>query len=323
MNRTKTDRQLPDANAEEATSTVVLSTSGNYYVDIRILLPPDLIDASVLPNVPPVLDLSYLDWAFAGTSSSTVRTRRLSSNSTKSSSSSSLKPLTPTEEKGKKDTGNAHTRSASGGKLVVIRQCTWTHWVDSRGPVSKQTHSDSRAASGAQSPASPVTPSDWTDTGNIYPTDKENEFLEKGRMMNDKGVMQDMEELWRDFTPQRLPGEANAASIVLKAENKILGVRGMVIRVGGWCQGIIRSSNGEIGVERWRFGSSGFIDGMVKRYDDSATQQQAGKWQKIFKLGKMSLPCESACLKSDELGEGDSIMHGGLNWTVVESQRLV
>ena len=289
-------------------------------MDIRILLPPDVIDASsVLPAVPPVLDLSYLDWAFAGTSSSTVRTRRSSSNSSKSGSSSVIKPLTPTEDKGK---DNAHTRSASGGKLVRIKQCTWTHWVDSRGPVSKQTHSDSKATSGVQSPSSLVTPDDWADTGNIYPTDKQNEFLEKGRMMNDKGVLQDMEELWRDFTPQRLPGEAKAMSIVLKAENKVLGVKGMVIRVGGWGQGIIRSSNGEIGIERWRFGSGGFIDGMVKRYDDSAAQQQPGKWQKIFKLGKMSLPCESACLKSHEWREGDSIMHGGLSWTVVEHETL-
>lgn len=233
-----------------------------------------------------------------------------------------MKPLTPKDENKREDGVSFHSRSNSGGKITTIRQCTWTHWVDSRGPVSIHTHSDSKATLGTQPPPSPVTPDDWTDTGTIYPTDKENETLEKGRMLNDRGMMQDMEELWRDFIPQRLPGEEKAVSIALTAENKVLGTKGMVIRVGGWCQGIIRSSNGEIGVERWRFSPGGLLDGLVKRYDDSAPQQQEGRWHKIFKLGKMSLPCESACLKSYETQKDESITHGGLKWTVIEKQLM-
>ena len=289
------------------------------------MLPTHLKDTSILQsaNTEPQLDLSHLDWAFAGTVSSTHTTRRLSNHSGKNGSGSAVKPLTPKEEKKREDGVSFHSQSDSGGKMITIKQCTWTHWVDSRGPVSIHTHSDSKTALGAQSPASPATPDDWIDTGTIHPTDKENEFLEKGRMLNEKGIMQDMEELWRDFTPQRLPGEAKALSIALTAENKVLGSKGMVIRIGGWCQGIIRASNGEIGIERWRFSSGGLLDGLVKRYDDSASPQQEGKWHKIFKLGKMSLPCESACLKSYELQEGDSITHGGLKWTVIEKELLV
>ncbi|KAF2621763.1 hypothetical protein BU25DRAFT_378919 [Macroventuria anomochaeta] len=61
----KSIRWLPQ-NAHEPTSTVVLSSAGRKFVDIRILNSLDK-DAE---DQPEILDSSRLDWAIAGTSSS-------------------------------------------------------------------------------------------------------------------------------------------------------------------------------------------------------------------------------------------------------------
>ncbi|OTA00360.1 hypothetical protein A9Z42_0079780 [Trichoderma parareesei] len=61
-------RWLPD-EASEPTSTLVLTSPERRFVDIRV----SLADCSdVLPDTEQILPLSRLDWAIAGTSSSTV-----------------------------------------------------------------------------------------------------------------------------------------------------------------------------------------------------------------------------------------------------------
>ncbi|KAJ9129642.1 hypothetical protein NKR19_g10267, partial [Coniochaeta hoffmannii] len=81
----------------EPTSTLVLTSPGRHFVDVRILLPLD----SSLPLSP-----EKLDWAFAGTSTST--------------------PLPPS---------SATTTSSSDacdGPEVRHLAAEWRHWVDSR-----------------------------------------------------------------------------------------------------------------------------------------------------------------------------------------------
>lgn len=134
--------------------------------------------------------------------------------------------------------------------------------------------------------------------------------------------MTDYEELWRDLPPQKLTHEPGALSFVLKAENKVLGTRGLIIRVGSWCQGVIRSG-ADIGVERWRFGGvpllgggeGALLDGAIGRVDEGLTKNM---WERVVKIGEMSLPCQVCWEKGWELKVGEEVVSGGLKWEVVE-----
>jgi hypothetical protein len=318
-----------------------LTSKTNYYIDIRVLKPSHEPSAFETPVASTVLPVSRLDWAFAGTTESILRSRRQSSSTSSNHSgtgSGNVLPkdlsMTPVKEiteneastglKEKEETKNSpggsshHNRSSSSGgtKSTTVRQSTWIHWVDSRFTRSRRTHSEVQTC-GNQSPSSP-TPDDWVDTGMIYPTDKENESLERGRMPHpDTGIMQDYEELWRDLTPQRVPGEC-LVSFVMKAENPILGTKGLIIRVGTWCEGIICSGN-DIGVERWRFGPAGIgLEGLSLSLNENPPEEENSRWHRIVKIGEMSLPCHVCWEKWYDLNPGDDITSGGLKWEVKE-----
>ena len=281
------------------------------------------------------MPVSRLDWAFGGTAESTLHTRRQSSsaNSTGSGNKDKLKELTSITPEGSKAQGDGntsptdpqphHKRKQSGPAASTSRHTTWTHWVDSRHSkgirsslgASKTPHS---ATFAGKSPDY-----DWVDSGTIYPTDKDNESLEKGRMPNpETGLMTDYEELWRDLPLLRLPHEPGLITFVLQAENKILGTRGLVIRIGSWCQGVIRSG-ADLGVERWRYGGvvppggsePGLVD-LTGGIGDGIGGEH--KWERLAKVGEMSLPCQVCWEKGWELKVGEEVVSGGLKWEVVE-----
>ena len=137
------------------------------------------------------------------------------------------------------------------------------------------------------------------------------------------GALTDYEELWRDLPLQKLPHEQGILSLVLKAENKVLGTRGLIVRIGSWCQGVIRSGN-DIGVERWRFGGVPIVGGgeagLVEGAVGGGIEDAAGrnKWERIAKIGEMSLPCQVCWEKGWQLEVGEEVVCGGLKWGVVE-----
>ncbi|KAI4146469.1 MAG: hypothetical protein LQ340_005923, partial [Diploschistes diacapsis] len=333
---------IPDGDFSETTSTLVLTSQTNHYVDIRIFKPRYIASAFETPYTKSTLPTSRLDWAFAGTAESTTYTRRQSSSSASSSSASKdkLKELTPldSDQSKNQDQGNPpsteaastnsyHKRIQSGSKTITARRTTWTHWVDSRHSKGIRSSIGASRASNPSSILSEIHPSastdDFIDTGTIYPTERDNECIEKGRMPHpDTGLMTDYEELWRDLPPQKLTHEPGALSFVLKAENKVLGTRGLIIRVGSWCQGVIRSG-ADIGVERWRFGGvpllgggeGALLDGAIGRVDEGLTKNM---WERVVKIGEMSLPCQVCWEKGWELKVGEEVVSGGLKWEVVE-----
>lgn len=96
---------------------------------------------------------------------------------------------------------------------------------------------------------------------------------------------------------------------------------GMVVRVGGWCQGLMKVA-GQVTAERWAKG-------------------RAGKWERVVRIGAGLLPCMVACMDRDESGvprggrywrqacglgfvvektvvEGDRVLVEGVEWAVVE-----
>ena len=148
----------------------------------------------------------------------------------------------------------------------------------------------------------------------MFPT-SEVDTLERGRGIHpDTGLEADYEELWRAVPVKRVPFDrGELVSMVLKAENKDLGTRGMIIRVGGWCQGVLRVA-GEMGVERWRYGGG---DTVIDSLDGKVEPALRG-WERVARVGEKSLPCQVTWDRFAELGEGKEVVSGGLKWSVVE-----
>ncbi|KAK1755438.1 hypothetical protein QBC47DRAFT_445527 [Echria macrotheca] len=229
-------RWLPDPPSEP-TSTIVLTSPERRFVDIRILREPEPSPDGILPP-------SSLDWAIAGTSTST-------SSSTPGSSSPS--------------------------------HSTWTHWIDSRHPLN---------------------PESFSDAGDMYPQ-PDGTVLERGSMVNPStSILTKYEELWRDepVVPDHLNSEGKPVCVVLelgRGEGEGGKKRGMVVRLGQYCQALVRDGDSVL-VERMRW------DG------------ETGMWVRLVRIGEGEMPVEWAAYFGGEATVGDEVKVGGDVWTVVE-----
>ncbi|KAK8194183.1 hypothetical protein M8818_007371 [Zalaria obscura] len=240
----KSTPDTPGTPATEPTSTLVLTSAGRRFVDIRIYKPRDGSDEPDLPNEGG--PLTRLDWAFAGTSSS--------------------QPY-PQQQQHASQGPTSHSK--------------WTHWVDSR----------------TEDPTAVV------DEGDMYAQPDGVHALEVGSMVNpDTGKMQQYEEFWRDERAELAGdggGKGKRACVVLTLEDEAAGARGVVVRVGQWCQGILKVK-GEVTVERW-----GWVGG------------EKGGWKRVVRLGRMFLPCALA-FEVGRVVEGSKVSYGDYRWTVTE-----
>ncbi|KAG4280369.1 hypothetical protein FPRO06_11702 [Fusarium proliferatum] len=134
-----------------------------------------------------------------------------------------------------------------------------------------------------------------SDAGFMYP--QPNDLtLEKGSMVNpDTGIDTAYEELWHDATPTAVPGEPAVRALVLQTEDEKNGVRGSVVRLGCYAQGLIRVGE-HISLERWEW-----KDG----------------WKRAIRMGDAELPIQKI-LGEEALREGDTVDVGGREWKVIE-----
>lgn len=162
--------------------------------------------------------------------------------------------------------------------------------------------------------------------------------LEKGEMANpDTGVLTGYVEGWRDVAPLATPfvgeekvreflgglkergvvvdglglggGEdggfedrAGRLSLVMRHENVSKGSRGMVVRVGHVCQGVLRVGE-EFGLERWVWEEDG--------------------WRREFGVGKLCLPCDVLNLLGERVGLHTEVRYGegeDLVWKCLEAE---
>ncbi|KAF4339742.1 alpha-1 6-mannosyltransferase subunit [Fusarium beomiforme] len=135
-----------------------------------------------------------------------------------------------------------------------------------------------------------------SDAGFMYPQ-PDSLTLEKGSMVNpETGINTPYEELWHDATPTAVPGEPAVRALVLQTENEEKGVRGSVVRLGCYAQGLIRVGEG-ISLERWEWKEG---------------------WKRTIRMGDAELPIEKI-LGEEALKEGDLIDVGGREWKVIEA----
>ena len=234
----------------EPTSTLVLTSAQSRFVDVRILNPSQQCDSEgvhqrklinfdrryCMLNYIDILPFSRLDWAFAGTSSTELKT------------------------------------VPDGRQLVHSK---WRHWVDSRFPLAEEVN----------------------DEGDMLPQ-KDGTTLERGTMVNPAtGQMTDYEECWSDVEPTSTNSDSERLCVVLQLHDDANNARGVVVRIGQYCQGLLRVGE-QLALERWEW------------------KKETG-WNRVTRMGDMWLPCGVA-LDDSKLKIDGEVTYGQYLWKVVE-----
>jgi hypothetical protein len=166
----------------------------------------------------------------------------------------------------------AGTSSTTPTADEKIDHTVWSHWIDSTTLNAEEVD----------------------DEGDMIALDN-GEVLERGKGVNSKtGKTETYEERWADIKPS---GER--VGWVVKAEDG-QGTRGMVVRIGGFAQGLLRKGT-EVGIKRWRY-----------------VEEEQG-WSPIVEIGSCDVPADLFGEKSSAMEENDKFVGSdGLEWICVE-----
>ncbi|KAH0559921.1 hypothetical protein GP486_003559 [Trichoglossum hirsutum] len=254
ISKRRSIRWLPD-EAIEPTSTLVLTSHRQHFVDLRIFKPLGPGEPE-LPNEGG--PFTRLEWAFSGVA-------KVTSNSQ----------------------GRSHTE--------------WSHEVDSRsGDPGK-------------------------DEGDLFPQ-QDGSTLEIGKMINPAtGKMTDYEEVWEDLEVEVTGDDTHRLSIVIGTVDGAGGIRGKIVRVGRWCQGITKVGP-VTHVERWHWvprnpdASNTGKTGQINRHGSP----NDGDWERVVKIGGAYIPCSLTFMSATHLNgipaaeENDELKVGDTTWRVIE-----
>jgi len=142
----------------------------------------------------------------------------------------------------------------------------------------------------------------------MFPIENSREVLEKGRMVNpDTGIVEEYQELWEDLEIKKIAGGREYVSWVLKlgGGDRDPLVRGIVVRVGQWIQGVLRDGkkggSSSFSVARWKF------------------DEELG-WVHVLDVGRLQLDREVFTAKEIRVGDIFDAKNGW-KWVCVESHR--
>lgn len=167
-----------------------------------------------------------------------------------------------------------------------VSHSTWTHWLDSRYPVGMGK---------AQPPV---------DEGDMYPINPEL-TLEHGHAFHPSfNAVKSHEEMWRDVPLTSTNDRGTRIAIVMRVQADTHGVRGVVVRVGQYVQGVLMQGE-KCTVERWEF-------------DDSGEGVEAMRWKRIARTGDGFLPCAVA-FRPEIVAVGGVVKYGDFEWRVEEA----
>ncbi|KAL1306035.1 hypothetical protein AAFC00_004163 [Neodothiora populina] len=195
--------------------------------------------------------------------------------------------------------GHSHSTISDPSSTPPTVHSTWTHTIDSQ-------HKDC---------------SNVSDSGDMFACADGIHVLERGEMVNPAtGKMTAYEEFWADYPAGyvRESGEEEQGkrwSVVVALEEADAGVKGLVVRVGEWCQGIIRVGD-EICVERWRWSSTSASDPASGERGGGEEEIDNG-WRRVARLGRLFLPCALTFMPAG-LKEGSKVTYGDYKWEAQE-----
>lgn len=219
---------------------------------------------------------------------------------------------------GKTDLNQRDAMAASSQEAMLVK---WKIWIDSTLPDAR---------SGAEDVM-------------YYWHEPNGGLIQKGTIEDpESGESTDFEVLWAPIAtiPYEVPG--GPTSVVFKFQDRAEGGKGLVVRVGNWCQGLLKVG-GQTTIERWVW------DGQPKRkvpeteakempyrivledhhFEDNKDVggdykvYSRGRWIRIAKLGDDFIPCSLAFLGEMQhcmakLQVGTTISFGTRKWRVVE-----
>lgn len=140
------------------------------------------------------------------------------------------------------------------------------------------------------------------DEGDMFPQ-TDGTTLEQGSMVNPTtGRETPYEECWKDITPTAIAQEDDRVCVVLQVHHDCHEVRGLVVRLGQYCQGVLRVGE-TISVERWEWKKGG--DG----------------WKRQARIGDLWLPCGPA-MNDSRLEKGGEARLGDFTWKVIEMEHF-
>lgn len=159
--------------------------------------------------------------------------------------------------------------------LLKPQHSLWEHWIDSK--------SDNPSM----------------DEGDMWPQGN-GDVLERGTQHHPiTGLECEYEELWGDLEVEIVGEEKHRISIVLKVDDNDAMVKGLVVRVGSWCQGILKVRD-KTTIERWEW---------------NPNASKTSEWSKVVRIGDGVLPCNATF--NQELNIG-LLQSGNLQWKIVE-----
>jgi hypothetical protein len=167
------------------------------------------------------------------------------------------------------------TQGADEEEWKGVSHTTWTHWVDSRVPVGKEAEKDE---------------------GDMYPIDGTH-TLEVGHGFHPHlRAVKTHEEMWRDEPILSTSPSGTKLCIVLKCHDDESGVRGVVVRLGQYVQGIIGTRE-RVTTERWEWSE--------------------GEWKRTARTGDGMVPC-AAVMREEVMSVGGMVGYMGNEWEVEE-----
>ena len=183
------------------------------------------------------------------------------------------------------------------GEGAISWHNVWDHWIDSKDDKPN------------------------CDEGDMI-IQEDGSVLEKGVNVDvDTGMEEHYEEMWENLPVEAFGATQKRSCVAVEAYHPENHIRGLVVKVGGWCQGIVKKHH-DLTVERWRHQTP---DSFTEKKSSSIIRtnestQTRKDWVRVFRAGAGTLPCEVVCSHSEEaLGYDSTFSDGsGIAWRIIE-----
>ena len=158
--------------------------------------------------------------------------------------------------------------------MIKLSHTVWDHWIDSKSDNPE------------------------VDEGDMW-MQKNGDVLERGKQKDpETGEEVEYEELWHDLEVIPLGKKQNRSSLVIRVENAEKGVKGLAVKIGGFCQAILRSKD-DITIERWEHKPADFFQGKAPVRGRGSHERTHNDWIRTFRVGGGKLPCEYMVANTD------------------------
>ena len=156
---------------------------------------------------------------------------------------------------------------------MQLSHTVWDHWIDS--------HSNNPDS----------------DEGDMW-LQPNGDILEKGKNKDPvTGEETEYEELWHDLHVEAFGKKDNRSSLVIRADDPERSAKGMAIKIGGWCEGILKMED-ELTVERWEWRPTDSTSDVASTEAGKGDGRTPNDWVRTFRIGKGTLPCKDMCSRT-------------------------